>query len=539
MDVAVSDGSRSAQAGFRCGATAARAICFSLTFVLILLLLGCGGVGGKMKSAPPPGANAIPANFWGVHVNKASSFPLQVPYGEFRFWDTTGAQWPDIEICAASSAQPTDPCFVWDTFDVYLNNLHNAGVTDVMYTLSRTPTWSVNLTSDPTGLDGTDCDYYFAGSLTQTHAAGQCLLPVDLNADGSGANQIWKNWVTAIATRANNATYLETHAHIKYWEPWNEFSRGTILQPDYVGTLSFQGTYAQLVRLTEDMGCVITGTGTIHNYPAAGQSTPCSAAAIDASALVVSPSGAASYQKGLDIMQNFLYCNGTGTHAPTPGSECTTSNAASQAVDIINFHLYAKDVTPEKVVHTYVPNARAILQSADLAKPMINGEGSWENPAKSADLWADPYAQAGFIPRYFALYWSAGLKLNMWYSYDSTIGELFDATAAELSQPAASAWQQTNTWLQGATPTNTPFCVNSGTVYKCDFTEANGKSAELVWDVQYGQNCSQMANPVICGATSYNVPASLNQDWLDVTGTANAPAATVTIGANPILLEGQ
>ena len=538
MDVVASEDSCSAQASFRSGATTARTICFSLTFVPILLLLACGGVGGNMKSAPLPGPNAIPANFWGVQVNKVSSFPVQVPYGEFRFWDTTGAQWPDIEICAAASAQPTDPCFVWDTFDVYLNNLHSAGVNDVMYTLSRTPIWSVNLTSDPTGLDGTDCDYYFAGSLTQTHAAGQCLVPVDLNADGSGANQIWKNWVTAIATRANNATYLQTHAHIKYWEPWNEFSRGTILQPAYVGTLSFQGTYAQLVRLTEDMRCIITGTGTIHNNPMAGQSTPCSATAIDASAVVVSPSGAASYQRGLDIMQNFLYCNGTGTHAPTPGSECTTSNAASQAVDIINFHLYPESVTPEKVANTYIPNGRAILQSTDLAKPMINGEGSWSNPAKPGDLWADPYAQAGFIPRYFALYWSAGLKLNMWYSYDSTIGELFDATAGQLSQPAASAWQQTNTWLQGATPTNTPFCVNNGTVYRCDFTEANGKSAELVWDTQYGQNCSQMANPVICGATAYNVPASLNQDWLDVTGTSNAPAATVTIGANPILLEG-
>jgi hypothetical protein len=528
-----------AQSISRYEVTAAIAIWFSLTLCLILLLPGCGVGGSSMKSAPPPpGPNAIPASFWGVHVNRVSSFPVQVPYGEFRFWDTTGAQWPDIETCQASSSQPTDPCFVWDTFDVYLNNLHNAGVTDVMYTLSRTPIWAVNLVSDPTGLGGTDCDYYLAGSLMQTRAPGQCLVPVDVNADGSGADQIWKNWVTAIATHANDATYLQTHAHIKYWEPWNEFSRGTILNPGYVGTLSFQGTYAQLVRLTEDMRCTITGTGTIHNYPQAGQSTPCSATAIDSTALVVSPSGAASYQGGLNVMRNFLYCNGTGAGAPALNSDCSTGNAASQAVDVINFHLYAEDVTPEKVAGTYIPNARAILQSADLAKPMINGEGSWENPAKSSDLWADPYAQAGFIPRYFALYWSAGLTMNMWYSYDETIGELFDVSTGQLSQPAASAWLQTYTWLQGATPKNNPFCTKNGTVYTCDFTEASGKSAELVWDAQYGQNCSQQANPVICGATPYDVPASLNQDWLDVTGTSNPPASTVTIGANPILLEG-
>jgi len=539
MDVGVSVDSHLAKSGFRDAATPQRAVWFGFTFLIILILTSCGGVASSNKAtSTPPAAGAIPASFWGVHVNRLSSFPVQLQYGEFRFWDTTGAQWPDIETCQAASGQPTDPCYVWDSFNVYTGDLHNAGVNDVMYTLSRTPLWSVNLTSDPTGLNGTDCDYYLAGSQMPTRGPGQCLTPVDLNADGSGADQIWKNWVTAIATQANDPTYLQTHAHIKYWEPWNEFSRSTILQPGYVGSLSFQGTYAQLVRLTEDTRCIITGKGTIHNYPLAGQSTPCSATAIDSSAMIVSPSGAASYQEGLGIMQNFLYCSGT-VQAPAPGSNCTTGNAASQAVDVINFHLYAEDVTPEKVAGTYIPNARAILQSADLAKPLINGEGSWENPAKSTDLWADPYAQAGFIPRYFALYWSAGVTMNIWYSYDETIGELFNATAGQLSQPAASAWQQTYAWLQGATPKNAPFCTSSGTVYTCDFTEASGKSAELVWDVQYGQNCSQQANPVICGATLYSVPASLNQDWLDVTGTMNPAAATVTIGANPILLEGQ
>jgi hypothetical protein len=503
----------------------------------------------KDSSSPPQTASqgftlvisaagtAIPASFWGLIISKASH-PLQVPYGQFRGWDS-GAEWPNIEICEAASRNPSDPCFVWTNFDTQMAHLYAAGVNDVMYTMSRTPRWGVDLASDPTGLNGTDCDYYRAGSSDSNWTPGQCLPPIDLNADGSGTDQIWRNWISAVAAHVNDLIYLQTHAHIKYWEPWNEWYRSSIVLPNYVSSHAFQGTYAQMVRLTEDMRCVITGKGTIHNFPSAGNSTACSEAPIDVNAMIVAPAGAASTQGPLDITQNFLYCNGTGTHAPAPSSNCNTGNAGSQAVDIINFHLPAGTVTPETVANTYIPHARAILQAADLSKPMINGEGSWNIPSSAGNLWSDPYAQAGFIPRFFALYWSAGLTMNMWYSYDTNDGELFHSSTGELNQPAATSWTVTYKALVGAKPINVPFCLHSGTVYTCDFMEADGTAAELVWDAQYGQNCSQMANPTICGSTNYSVPTQFSKDWVDVTGTAHPSSLTLTIGANPVLLEGQ
>ena len=490
---------------------------------------------------------SIPASFWGLIINHSLADTLQVPYGEYRGWDAGGAQWPSVEICKAASANPDDPCFDWTTnFDIQMADLFAAGVNDVMYTMSRTPQWGVDLASDPTGLDGTDCNYYQAGSSELANAPGQCLLPVDLNADGSGTDQIWKNWITAIAAHVNNPTYLQSHAHIKYWEPWNEWFRGSIILPNYVTGngqvpptgVSYAGTYAQMVRLVEDMRCVITGKGTIHNFPSAGKSTPCSATPIDANALIVSPDGAANTPGPINVTQNFLYCNGTGSATPASGSYCTTGNAGSQAVDIINFHLPAGTITPETVVNTYIPNARARLQAADLNKPMINGEGSWNIPGSPGNLWSDHYAQAGFVPRFFALYWSAGLTMNIWNSYDTDDGELFNSYIGKLNQPAATSWTLTYNTLVGATPIHTPFCSNNGTVYTCDFTKADGAAAELVWDAQYGQNCSQMANPIICGSTNYSVPTQFNQDWVDVTGAVHDSVATVTIGANPILLEG-
>jgi hypothetical protein len=490
---------------------------------------------------------SIPANFWGLIISR-DSYPLQVRYGEFRGWDAGDAQWPNIEICKAASGNPDDPCFDWTShFDQQMANLFADGVNDVFYTMSRTPEWGVDLASDPTGQNGKDCNYYQAGSSDPGDTPGQCLLPVDLNVDGSGTDQIWKNWITAIAAHVNNPTYLQSHVHIKYWEPWNEWFRGSVILPNYVtdngqvppSGVSYAGTYAQMVRLVEDMRCVITGKGTIHNFPSAGKSTACSATPIDPNALIVSPDGAANTPGPINVTQNFLYCNGTGSAAPASGSYCTTGNAGSEAVDIINFHLPAGTATPETVVNTYIPNARAMLQAADLSKPMINGEGSWNIPDNPGNLWSDHYAQAGFVPRFFALYWSAGLKLNMWYSYDTNDGQLFYPSTGKLNEPAATSWNLTYNALVGATPTSTPFCSHNGTVYTCDFTEANGGLAELVWDAQYGQNCSQMTNPVICGSTNYDVPSQFNKDWVDVTGIVHSSAASVTIGANPILLEAQ
>lgn len=486
---------------------------------------------------------SIPASFWGLIINGHRYTP-QVPYGQFRGWDAVRAQWPNLELCKAASGNPDDACFDWTTdFDPQMASLFAAGVNDVFYTMSRTPQWAVDLARDPTGLNGRDCNYYVAGSSDPGQAPGQCLLPVDLNADGSGTDQIWKNWITAIAAHVNDPTYLQSHAHIKYWEPWNEFYRGSIVLPRYVTngqmTVSYAGTYAQMVRLTEDMRCVITGKGTIHNFPSAGRTTPCTATPIDANAMIVAPDGAASSQGPINVIQNFLYCNGTGSAAPAAGSYCTTGNAGSQAVDIINFHLYAATVTPETVVNTQIPNVRAMLQPADLAKPMINGEGSWNIPSKSGNLWSDPYAQAGFIPRFFALYWSAGLMVNTWYSYDSNDGQLFYPSTGTLNEPAATSWTLTYNTLVGATPINTPFCSNNGNIYTCDFKEANGSIAELIWDAQYAQNCSQTTNPIICGSTNYSVPTQFNKDWVDMNGVVHSSAATVTIGANPILLEGQ
>ena len=177
----------------------------------------------------------------------------------------------------------------WRRLDTTLANLKRAGVDNVFYTLNRTPEWA---TPHP---DDSNCDY----------GRGECWPPLGLNLDGSGPNLIWKDWVSRIAHHVNDPKFRKNHAHIKYWEPWNEW-----FDDSYFGWGPKVGahlTYAQMLRLTEDLRCVVTGKGTIHNYPKAGDATPCSAKPIDPSALISTPSD--SPDCCMYAMQNFLYCS--------------------------------------------------------------------------------------------------------------------------------------------------------------------------------------------------------------------------------------
>jgi len=105
--------------------------------------------------------------------------------------------------------------------------------------------------------------------------------------------------------------------------------------------------------------------------------------------------------------------------------------------------------------------------------------------------------------------------------------------------PESTAWIQTHDWLADAKPSQNPFCKNNGSVYYCDFTRSNGSAARLLWDSKYGQKCSNMSPPIVCGNTQYEVPASFSKGWIDLGGAAHPYSKTVKIGANPILLEQQ
>jgi len=383
-----------------------------------------------------------------------------------------------------------------------------------------------------------------------------------MNPDGScsGTNStcaIWDNWVTTIARHVNDSTYRQTHAHIQLWEAQNEIHCDNTIVPGACGgSGGTKATWAELLRMNEDLRCILKGVGTVHNYPTAGNSASCASylstlgqTAVDVNGLVSLDSSSPTRFFAPTIAQNYLYCNNNPSKDLGTSTSCTWSgglNWGSSSVDIINFHFYITDEQPENDLpagssNNWVTSIEAWLSPTDKAKPLINGEGSCGAANLGKHIWNDGYSVAAFVPRYLALLWSAGINQSFYYSYDGNCN-LWNGRALT---PAATASNSVYNWLVGATSVNSPFCSNAGTIWTCPLTEANGTAAELVWDSKYGPggttapaNCSTAPVPTICGSTTYTVPAVYSADWIDMAGTSHPFSPTVTIGAVPILLEG-
>ncbi len=200
-----------------------------------------------------------------------------------------------------------------------------------------------------------------------------------------------------------------------------------------------------------------------------GTATPCTATPIDPTAQIVMASGHADSSSNLTYAQNQLYCNAspTGSQLPCPNPP----NAIATAVDIVNFHMKPGNATgnycpapvpctPETAIQTYVANALGILQPAELAKPMWDGEASYAE-AGFTGAYADADMAASFMPRFYLMTWSLNVSGIAWYDWT-------DLT----SHPAAvqNAYQQTYNWLSGSILT-TP-CAAVGTIYSCTINKS-------------------------------------------------------------------
>ncbi len=426
-----------------------------------------------------------PLTFFGMHANHASTPWPSVPVGAMRLWDADNATWPFLNTAQGA--------YDWTVLDTRLAEAQQNSA-DVLYDLGRTPVWAQcgPSTSSPcTQTPG--CAY---STSSWGGGPGQCYWPGDLNSDGTGSNQHWKDWVTAIATHSVNSTT----AHIKYYEIWNEPN-----DTDY-----FRGTTAQLVRMTADAACIIKGVG-----------PGCTNQAIDPNAMIVTP--AATYAGAL--INTWL----SGFFA----------DGGAQYVDVIAFHGYDGTV-PENIVGIVSTiDSGSIATYNQSSKPLFDTEFSWglNNPI------TDPDQQSGFVSRSLLLHWSSNVQRLYWYSWD-TSGTMWSATSTpgcatpdpsgngfdcEISQ----AFAETQSWILDATLTAP--CSSSGTVWTCTLTKANGYQALAVWDTS--QTCSNGH----CTTSNFQIPTGSGYvHYLDLAGqTSSMSGSTVAIGYKPILLQNQ
>ena len=455
------------------------------------------------------GAGILPELFgMHEHFHPSAPWPSFNP-GAFRIWNTGLSRWHDVASnCTASeAADPYNSCYNWTDLDSRLATLKARGITEVVYTLSGVPNWA-----DPNDMNG--CD------------EGACHLPSDINADGSGTNATWKDWVTAVAEHVNNTSYLQNHARVTAWEPWNEWWRNPVITENgghLYASISINATYAQMVRLAEDARCIIKGVGTVNGMS-------CTTVAIDPSANILTPSTGGNGVPA-SIMQNFLYCN----NHPKSGSYCTWSVSnprGANTADIINSHFYQAGSDPENI-GTDIAGFHSFMQPAELAKPLWSDETAMNQN----DFVGPPRienAQAAFVARLYLVASSAGMDELYWYAFDDAFARAFWLSGSGETL-GAQAYGQTYNWLVGATmASKCTTATYGGTVWSCQLTRPNGYEANVIWDTAQQYACN-----IDCPTHNLTVPA-IYLHYSDLSGKViPIPNNTVPVGAKPILLENQ
>jgi len=364
----------------------------------------------------------------------------------------------------------------WTNLDLWLAATDSHS-TDALYTFINVPQWASSNPTDPICRLG----------------PGTCDPPNDLNANGTGPDQHWKDFVTALV----NYNQSSTTGHIYYWEMWNEAHNNFF----------WNGTYAQLVRMVSDAYAIIKSA--------------------DPQAVILSPTLGWQGQS-LTWASGYLAAGGAAY-----------VNAAAIHGYVFEYQLPGPVKTdyPETLV-TLLPAYQSMLHTYGLGSaPIIDTEASWSENGLWGRYSTDPDLQAGFVARFYLLHAAYGIARLYWFEWnDPTDGTLWlpdpnDPSAPGTVQKAGIAYQQVYNWLVGNYISSG--CAQVGTVWACGITGANGYTAQAVWDTS--QTCSNGT----CTTSPYQVNPIFTNYRTIYGSKISIKSKDVPIGALPILLANQ
>ena len=284
----------------------------------------------------------IPTSFFGADFIGSNIWPPtdglgNIPtLGGMRLWGGN-VQWADVN-------PSTQNVFVWTDMDTWIADAQSQGW-DVLYTFGNTPEWAGTIPP------GNPC----------LIASGpySCSPPNDLNADGTGTDADFSDFVTALVTRYKG--------EIAFYELWDE--------PDC--TCYWAGTTAQIVRMGADAAAIIRS--------------------IDPNARILSPS----------------------FHGPTAKTWFADYIAGGGLAnfDIVNAHFRGTGIYPNAV-----PESFLTMYADVIAETAVLNLQSWplwddEHGIKTGQL-SDPDELAGYVARSAILRAGVGLQRQYVYTWD-------------------------------------------------------------------------------------------------------------------------
>ena len=457
----------------------------------------CSGDSGDSGKEPPfdPGSFAPspgPAGaFFGINTNVVTD-PWPTTLIPMTNWRSLGGKvkWADIN---------TGPgVYDFSRLDQWLG-MAKANKTDVMYTVYATPTWASS--HGAASVSPNSCCAFLS-----QNGPGICDPPSDLQCDGTGTDQMFIDFITALVQHVGPGT-------INYWELWNEPNVATEWNGDADCANSGVAHPAEvmLARMAKDLRTTV-----LQFDPSPKFTTP---AATDGA-------------KAGNWLANYLTNTDGGTYA-----------------DINAFHGYINtgvcpsDCPLAEAVGDQIDNLTTQLPAADQNKPLFDTEGFWGdkkvNGVRTTAI-TDPDQQASFTARYYLIQMWKHVAKFYWYNWDiPTESTFYNATTHGISA-AAEAYVQIVAWTKVGTASVGPCATNpaDSTQWTCAITATGGTVSEAVWDTS--QTCnSGTCTSVSVGLSSLGLPSTFNA-YTDLTGkTATISGGTVPVGLKPILLTSQ
>src|SRR5579863_8187847 len=357
-------------------------------------------------------------SFFGTEVNKLGTPVITVPVKSMRLWDTH-TNW--FQVCPTSNYSNCD----WDRLDKWLALAKKSGISDVLYTIGKTPQW--------------------ASSKPDAKWCVECYPPRDLTEDGGGTDEAFKGFIHAIVDH-NRRLDRSRYATIRYWGMWNEADARNF----------WQGNPTQLVRMTKDARAIIKEA--------------------DPDALILTPEVAnnSRMRKAGDWLDEYLSAGGgqyvdviafhVGPVSLVPGKRPITEDI----VDLVN------DIKTKVGKHAEVRG-----------KPLWNTEAEFTELG-GPENYRNLDEASSYVVRFYTLLFSLGVERIYWYQYDgdpkTCCGGMWTPETGEL--PTAKAYREMHKWLVGRTVSN---CKPQAHVWSCDLT-APGYKARIVWYDDFESN---------------------------------------------------
>jgi hypothetical protein len=432
---------------------------------------------------------SLPGTFFGVNTNLLNdAWPTTgIP---LTSWRSLGAsvKWADINTAAG--------VYDFTRLDQWLSKA-KAGNTDIMFTTYATPSW-VSSHGENSASPNDCCGF------ESQNGPGICDPPTDLNCDGSGTDQTFIDFLTALVQHVGPGT-------IKYWELWNEPNVAAEWngESDCSGSGVSHPGFVMLARMAKDLRTTI-----LQFDPNAKFTTP---AATDGN-------------KAGDWLNTYLSDTDGGSYA-----------------DINAFHGYiaggkgcpANCVLAESV-GDQIDHLNSVLPAADQGKPLFDTEGSWGRVKNSDGSFTtgitDPDQQASFVVRYYLIQMWKKVAKFYWWNWD--IGQesaLYDPKSNLLTAPG-NAFARTAQWTNGGASTVSPCGTNPSvtTQWTCQITSTSNVATVAIWDT------AQTCNAGTCTTTPVNLQSiglgSYNA-YEDIFGnTTPVSNGTVPVGLRPVLL---